>query len=86
MQWQWHSENLGDDVRSPMKDGGRMTFFPELISSGLLAGVKCTQLTNLMISGQEVTSRSAAGIGPGQFSYFSEFEDSEESLSGAFLH
>ena len=54
----------------PMKDGDRMTFLPDMISSGLLAVVKSTQLTNQMISGQEATCQSAAWIGPGQFSCY----------------
>ena len=53
-----------------MKDGGRMTFLPDLILSGLLAAVISTQLTIQTISGQEATCQSAAGMGPGQLSCF----------------
>ena len=51
-----------------MKDGGRITFLPDLMSPGLLAPVKSTQVTIQIISGQHATCQSAAGIGPGQFS------------------
>ena len=54
----------------PMKDGGRMTFLPDLLSSGMFAVAKCTQITTRMISGQEDTCESADGIGPGQFSCY----------------
>ena len=53
-----------------MKDGGRMTFLPDLISSRLLAVVRSSQPTIRVISGQEATCQSAAVIGPGQFSCF----------------
>ena len=42
-----------------MKDGGRMTFLPDLISSGLMAVVMSTQLTIRTISGQVAASQSA---------------------------
>ena len=41
-----------------MKDGGRITFLPDLISSGLLSVEKSTQLAILMITGQEATFQS----------------------------
>ena len=43
-----------------MKDGGRMTFVPDLMSSGLMAVVKFTQLTIRTISGREAMSQIAA--------------------------
>ena len=51
-----------------MKDGGKTTFLPDMISPVLLAVARSTQLTIRMTLGQSVTSQSAARIGPGQFS------------------
>ena len=42
-----------------MKDGGRMTYLPDLISSGLMQVVESTQLTIQTISGHEATSQNA---------------------------
>ena len=38
-----------------------------------------------MISGLESTCQSAAGIGPGQLTCFSQFKDSEESPNETFV-
>ena len=53
-----------------MKDVGRMTFCHDLILSGLLALEKSKELTKRMMSGQEDTCQSAAGIGNGLLSCF----------------
>ena len=53
-----------------MKNGCRMTFLPDLISSGLMAVLTFSQPTVRMTSGQETTIQSAAVIGPGHFSSF----------------
>ena len=53
-----------------MKDGGRMTFLPGLISSRLLAVVMSSQPTIRVISGQEATCQDAAVIGTGYLSCF----------------
>ena len=42
-----------------MKDGGRMTFLPDLISSVLMAVAKSTQLTIWTMLGQEATCQIA---------------------------
>ena len=50
-----------------MKDGGWMTFFPDLMSSALLTVVIFSQTTTWEISDQEAICQFAAGIGIGQF-------------------
>ena len=60
-----------------MKDGGRMTFLPDLISSELLVVVKSTQLTIRMISGHQVTVRVLQRLDLDNSHVFCEFEDGE---------
>ena len=53
-----------------MKDGGGMTFLPDLISATLLAVVISSQPTIRVILCQEATCQSVAEIGADQFSCF----------------
>ena len=50
-----------------MKDGGRMTFFPYLMSSVLLIMAMYSQRARCVISDQEATCQCAAVIGIVQF-------------------
>ena len=51
----------------PIKDGGRMTFLPDLMSSRFLTVVSSSQKSIHVISCQEATYRCATAIVPGQF-------------------
>ena len=69
-----------------MKDGGRKTFLPDLMSSRLLVVVMSSQPTTRVISGQEATCQSTAGLVLVNSHVVSELEDSEESQKVDFIH